>query len=94
MALCRSRLSSCNEARGRLQFFIRRFGNEAGVGVDNRMLHREIFGGAELNAHRKRPGHEFIYQLVQAVLPAQLLHAGATAVAPVPTADTQLSTLL
>jgi hypothetical protein len=39
-------------------------------------------------------GHEFVHQLVQAGLPAQVLHAGAQPVARVPPAQPQFSALL
>jgi len=81
------------QSRGRLDLNVSRIRSQARVG-DRRENIRIAFLHRRLHTHLQRPGHEFIYQFVQAGLPAQMLRPGTQPVPRAPSADTQLAALL
>jgi len=82
------------QTSGRLYFLMRAVRGKAGIGGGGLVLDRNILCGARWDAHGKGSGHEFVHQLVEAGLPAQMLHPRTQAIARVPAADAQLSALL
>ena len=82
------------QTSGRLYFLMRAVRGKAGIGGGGLVLDRNILCGARWDAHGKGSCHEFVHQLVEAGLPAQMLHPRTQAIARVPAADAQLSALL
>ena len=77
-----------------VRMLIGRNHGQAGVCCRSRVLVDRFFLCPLLHAYGDRSGHELIHQLVQAGMPAQVLHAGAQPVARVPPAQPQFSALL
>ncbi len=82
-----------NHPRRRLQIHIGRFRNQAGVHANCMLLQLCNLRRGSRPSHSNRFRHEFVYQLVQAGLPAQMFRSRTQPVARLPSAHPQFAPL-